>query len=196
VTEDLSIVEAYADEAHDSIGQMRKYGGLPYKTHPQAVRVRVARHVPGYLPEAMALLHDVFEDVRSHEKWRDTERYGLIEIARLFGDDVSEGVWHLSNEYTHAAYPHFNSAKRAELEAVRLGKTADHPLGFFIQSVKLADVIENMLTLPWREDLSFAKFFARKSFNLSKVLTRGHRNLQDELGVIFDYLMNHGVFTP
>lgn len=191
--EDLTAVEAYADAAHDSIRQFRKYPlkGVrdPYKTHPRAVRKRVAKYVPGYVPEGAALVHDVDEDVR-----KLNPIYGLHSIRQYFGPDIHEVAFHLTNVYTTEAYPTINALNRAKMEADRLDEAGDTRLGFFIHSVKLADVIENMSSLPWEEDPGFAKFFATKSRDLFTVLTRGHRGLQDELGAIFQGLHNSAIF--
>lgn len=53
---------AFQIAAHSAVGQVRKYGGEPYYTHPNAVAAMVAQHGGDADEICAALLHDVIED--------------------------------------------------------------------------------------------------------------------------------------
>ena len=54
--------KAFATQAHASIDQRRKYTGLPYIVHPEAVAELVEATGAGPEVVAAAWLHDVVED--------------------------------------------------------------------------------------------------------------------------------------
>ena len=99
----------FADDAHSSIGQLRKYTHTPYIVHPLAVAATVAtvKHTPEQL--AAALLHDVVEDTP----------VGIDEIGERFGPVVREYVWFL----TDVSRPEDgNRARRKALDRAHIAK--------------------------------------------------------------------------
>lgn len=76
----------FARKAHH--GQIRKYSGVPYVTHPAEVSRLVAQRTDDSRLIAAAYLHDTMEDCGVS--------YG--EIARLFGEMVADIVSSLTND--------------------------------------------------------------------------------------------------
>ena len=69
----------FAHEAHDSIGQKRKYSGEPYWVHTDAVAEKVAAIGGTEVMVAAAHLHDVLEDVTPLDK---TGRFNYDTIVK------------------------------------------------------------------------------------------------------------------
>ncbi len=86
---DATLIEraaAFARKAHQ--GQTRKYSGIPYVTHPEAVAHLVAERTDKPELIAAAYLHDTMEDCG----------VSCGEIAGLFGAEVAEIVSSLTND--------------------------------------------------------------------------------------------------
>lgn len=123
----------YGREAHDSIGQKRKYTGLPYWVHTEAVALQVAQF-GGSLDEVIAaLLHDVLEDVTPLNR-----KYNIREILIRFGNSVARMVMELTDVYTPIAYPNINRATRKFLEAARLQSVYSDS-----KKIKACDLLDN-----------------------------------------------------
>jgi (p)ppGpp synthase/HD superfamily hydrolase len=70
-------------------GQVRKYTGEPYMTHPEAVYRLVSDHLGVAMTDTIgvsAILHDVVEDTSAT----------IEEVLELFGETVAEYVWYLT----------------------------------------------------------------------------------------------------
>lgn len=116
----------FAQQAHDAVGQVRKYTGLPYWTHPWQVAVTLASDLgrfpgggpdKGYTHEQMiiaAVLHDVVEDTKITN----------AEIDMAFGPSVAVLVDDLTHRFTKEAFPHLNRAERKAHEAERIKATS------------------------------------------------------------------------
>jgi (p)ppGpp synthase/HD superfamily hydrolase len=149
---------AFAKSAHESIGQMRKYSGEPYIVHPRAV-AEIVRGVP-HTSEmiAAAYLHDVVEDTP----------VTLDEVRAEFGDAVAE----LVDWLTDVSRP--GDGNRQTRKAIDLEHTAKAPPQ--AKTIKLADLIDNSLTISQR-DPGFWPVYRREKLALLEVLKDGDPTL-------------------
>ncbi len=150
---------AFAKTAHVSIGQTRKYTGEPYIVHPIAV-AEIVRSVP-HTPEmiAAAYLHDVVEDTP----------VTIEEIRAAFGDKVAE----LVDWLTDVSWPgDGNRRTRRELD---LKHTAKAPPA--AKTIKLADLIDNSLTIAKHDRRGFWPIYRAEKLALLEVLKDGDKTL-------------------
>jgi len=141
--------ELFAVEAHQ--GQVRKYTGLPYVTHPFAVAeiVKTVDHTEEMI--IASLLHDTVED---------TDVY-LFQIARLFGVDVSVLVYYTSEV---SQKHHGNRAVRKAMDREHYARgPADS------QTIKVADLIHNAGSIK-KYDPKFWKVFREEKRALLNAL--------------------------
>jgi len=134
--------EAIAFAAMAHAGQVRKYIGLPYITHP--IEVMTILHDHRVRDEAMlcaAALHDVVED---------TGR-AITSIIIHFGDDVGRLVDGLTDKYP--AGTGGNRAERKRKERERIAGTSMR-----CQAVKYADLISNTSSIV-AHDPDFARVY-------------------------------------
>ena len=151
--------ELFARAAHGAVGQIRKYTGEPYVTHP----IRVMSLVKTVLkdPDALAaaLLHDVIEDTEITEN----------EIYAEFGPDVTSMVAALSDP------PKVNGIQsrkaRKALDRDRLSKASAS-----VQTIKVADMIDNTESIV-AHDPHFAKVYLEEKRLLLDVLTKADTGL-------------------
>ena len=113
----------FAEKAHR--GQVRKYTGEPYITHPAAVAEIVKKVGGDSNMIAAAYLHDVIEDCGITKE----------EIESLFDADVANLVDELSYK---AGMVMGNRAVRKEFERKRITTISDRA-----KTIKLADLIHN-----------------------------------------------------
>lgn len=166
----------FSHQAHDAIGQKRKYTGEPYWVHTDAV-AKLTMDI--FLPTdgtfdgnfkradtaiAAAYLHDVLEDVAPTLP----ETFGLARIIDHFGPEVAKLVVELTHIYTKEAYPKLKRAERKRLEAERLGTISDDG-----QTIKLLDFVDNTKSIV-AEDPEFAKVYLAEKKEALTFLTRGH----------------------
>ena len=124
---DLSLARGFAELAH--AGQVRKYLGTPYVTHPIAVSRLVARFGGDKPMQVAALLHDTVEDT-------DIEH---ADVLRAFGPDVAA----LVQDLTDLSRP--EDGNRAQRKAIDLQHTAQaSPRA---KSIKCADLIHNTASI-------------------------------------------------
>lgn len=137
----------FAKAAHESViredgglGQLRKYSGLPYITHPQAVAAYVKKYVKSYTVWDImaALLHDVVEDTP----------VTIEEIYEAFGVEVGDRVAGL----TDVSKPEDgNRAFRKEKDCLH---TLEQPV--YVRNVKLADIYHNHFSMLAEAPSGFA----------------------------------------
>ncbi len=148
----------YAKEAHEEIGQMRKYTGEPYIVHPAAVAKLVSTVTNDREMICAAWLHDVVED---------TNRT-LEDIEREFGSGIAELVENL----TDVSKP--EDGNRKIRKAIDLKHTrAASPRA---KTVKLADLIDNSKTIT-KYDPKFSKVYMAEKRMLLEVLGEGDSKL-------------------
>lgn len=141
--------------AHGAKGQVRKFSGLPYSTHPQAVLQILLEHYPLATPEtrAAALLHDVIEDT----DWT------LDALAEIFGDRVARLVFGLTN----VKVPGMNRAEQKRHDAARLAAQE-----WTVKLIKLCDRLHNLPDII-ANDPSHAKVYVPETRFLLDTALRG-----------------------
>jgi (p)ppGpp synthase/HD superfamily hydrolase len=140
--------------AHGGRGQVRKYTGEPYVTHPQEVARLVQTVTSDEEIVAAALLHDVVEDT-------DVD---LQTIRAFFGERVASLVGGLTD------VSKLGEGNRASRKAIdRAHTAAQHP---DVMTIKLADLIDNTKSIV-KYDPKFAKTYLEEKRLLLEVLGRG-----------------------
>lgn len=148
----------YAEKAHE--GQMRKFSGLPYFSHPKGVAGLIEEVRTSESLVIASLLHDVIED---------TDRtYG--DIVDLFGYKIADLVLELTSD---------------PIEQKKLGKKIYLGIKMVNMSndallVKLADRLHNILYL--QEDIVPMKFII-KYYKETRFLMQ---HLKDERSLLGD----------
>ncbi len=161
-----SVKEAYAwaSAAHGSIGQLRKYGVVPYIVHPFRVfQLLVGFGVTNKDILIAALLHDVIEDV-----FPKNPVYSRDAILQKFGAAVLVLVDELTDVYTSEAYPKLNRKERKALESDRLANISNDGL-----KIKLGDYLDNTSDITMN-DPEFARhvYLPEKMATLIKIEER------------------------
>lgn len=147
----------FAVEAHNSIGQVRKYTGEPYHVHVHAVAELVATKTSDEEILAAACLHDVLEDVAP-----SMAQYGKETILQEFGERVLNLVVELTDVYTKENHPDLNRKKRKQLEAERLAQVSEDA-----KLIKRADLFDNNKSIM---GTSFEKVWLQEKAVLDSVL--------------------------
>ena len=144
----------FATAAHAAVKQVRKYTNEDYIVHPAAV-VEIVNSVPHSKEMvAAAWLHDVVEDTG----------VSLDLVRDEFGDTVADLVFWLTD---HSKPEDGNRATRKAIDRTRI---AVAPMD--AQTIKLADLIDNTLTIEAR-DPDFYRVYRREKQLLLDVLTLG-----------------------
>ncbi|MCX9155783.1 HD domain-containing protein [Niveibacterium sp. 24ML] len=164
----------FAEAAHASIDQRRKYSGEPYIVHPQRVAemLRGVPHTEAML--AAAWLHDTVEDTP----------VTLAEVEAEFGEEVAA----LVEQLTDVSRPgEGNRATRRELD--RAHTAVATPAA---KTVKLADLIDNARCII-AGDAGFARIFMAEMVLLLQVLQEGDpRLLAQATELTADYFRSQG----
>lgn len=141
-----------AAAAHE--GQVRKYTGEGYITHPMAVAETLLEYgIEDPEMHIVALLHDVVEDTE----------LTVEDVKKEFDWKVSIFV----NQLTKLELPGVPRAKRKQIEALRLAKASAR-----VQTIKYADLLHNMKSIVVH-DPKFAKVFLREARVLHDVMEDG-----------------------
>lgn len=146
----------FAKKAHE--GQVRKFTGEAYITHPVAV-ARMLYLVP-HTDSMMiaALLHDVVEDTE----------VTLEEVKKEFGEEVANYVYFLTDISKGSKAPR---AVRKDLDKLHIsGAPAE------VKSIKLADITHNAEAIA-SANKSFATMYLVEKESVLKVLTEGDETL-------------------
>lgn len=150
--------KAFATDAHERMGQVRKYTNEPYITHPAKV-VALVRRVP-HTQEmlAAAWLHDVVEDCG----------VPIREILLTFGPEVAM----LVEELTDVSKPTDGNRKvRKAMDREHSRKSCPAA-----KTIKLADLIDNTISIT-SYDPDFASVYLREKIELLPLLKEGHPKL-------------------
>lgn len=144
----------FADARHTAIGELRKYTGEEYITHPLAVADLVFSVQHTLAMRVAAILHDVVESSAAT----------LAEIEALFGQEVAE----LVREVTPASKSgDGNRARRKFID--REHYSAASPSA---KTIRLADAIHNLRTIRER-DPRFARIYIPEKRLEIEVLREG-----------------------
>jgi hypothetical protein len=148
----------FAEEAHGRIGHRRKFSGVPYSEHLQAVVRLVAEVTDDPETLAAAWLHDTVEDTPVTVK----------DIEEAFGPVLAELVM----ELTDVSRPgDGNRAVRKTIDLNHLASASPRA-----KSVKLADLIDNCKDIC-KHDPAFARVYVAEMNALLGVLKEGDRRL-------------------
>lgn len=161
--------------AHTYIGQRRKYSGVWYFTHTEAVHNTVMRFGGTKYQGAAAYLHDYREDVvtylKAHGKFIALWVFETI-YKILFPQVVRQLVIELTDIYTSEDYPVkqnpvWNRKWRKAQEAHRISQVSDAA-----KEIKLADLYDNTSSIV-NEDADFAITYLKEKHHMMKGL-RGY----------------------
>lgn len=159
----INTASTFAKEAHDSIGQRRKYTGEPYHVHLERVANIVATVTNDAEIIAAAWLHDIIEDVAPKNNQFDHKA-----IRQNFG----ERVLRLVLEVSDVSKPEDgNRSQRKAHDRAHLAKAS--PDG---KTIKLADLIDNLSDIS-QHDQHFARVFRKEAILLLPDLAAGNANL-------------------
>jgi guanosine-3',5'-bis(diphosphate) 3'-pyrophosphohydrolase len=148
----------FAAHRHDSISQKRKYSGLPYWHHTEAVANIVASITDDVSMVVAALLHDTVEDTPT----------SIEEIREIFGERVSS----LVSDLTDVSRPSDgNRATRRAIDREHTAKASNDA-----KTIKLADLIHNTDDIC-KADANFAKVYMNEKRQLLEVLKEGDGTL-------------------
>lgn len=152
--------------------QKRKYTGEPYYTHLLSVADRVDPYKSSGYETEIALCHDLIEDTECSLAELSSK---LLSLGYNVEEDevILAGVNDLTDKYTHEKYPSLNRAQRKALEGSRIIKSS--PIA---QTVKYADIIDNMLSLA-EHDPDFARVYAREVNGYLPKINQGNRELYE-----------------
>jgi (p)ppGpp synthase/HD superfamily hydrolase len=142
----------FATKMHE--GQVRKYTGEEYITHPVAVADLVEEYLDekGYSEEdvmmaiQVALLHDTVEDTEAT----------MEDIEAEFGADIAKGVWFLTKTPDYVG----NRAFRKQLCEARLREAPE-----IIRIIKTCDMFHNSLSIE-EHDPKFWNLFKEETVSL------------------------------
>lgn len=147
--------DAFADRAHHSMRQIRRYTGEPYIVHPRRVAAMVQVVTDDEEVIAAALLHDVVEDTP----------VSLEQVEQEFGKRVASFV----DDLTDISTP--NDGNRATRKAIDREHTRrSQPES---KTIKLADLIDNARSIT-EHDPEFALVYLREKELLLEVLGDGN----------------------
>lgn len=144
----LERADAMMSAAHRSIGQLRRYGELPYEVHPRSVKNLAATVCDDEEILIAALFHDILEDVTPKNPV-----YNLEWMTREFGPRVADYVVELTDVFTYGDWPNLNRLQRKQRERERYAAMSSGA-----KVVKLADIICN-LNDTRADDEGFARMF-------------------------------------
>lgn len=171
---DIELAEIVCIVAHKSIGQVRKYTGVPYHTHPFSVADRVSQVTGSKNTIIAALLHDVVEDTE----------LDLKDIEAIFGPNVTS----LVEQVTDVSKPEDgNRAVRKKIDRAHISKASPEA-----KTIKLADLIDNTEFI-YEHDPKFAKVYMEEKRKLLEVLHEGDQRLfKKAKGIVDNYFQgNH-----
>lgn len=151
----------FCKNAHDSVGQRRKYTNEPYWVHPIEVMQIVKRAGGTEAQQIAALLHDTVEDTN----------VTLEEITAEFGGEVAKLVEMLT-DVSRPSDGNRAKRKQLDLEHTRLASPE-------AKTIKLADLISNSRSIK-EHDPGFAAIYFKEKERLLEVLTEGNQTLLAE----------------
>tara|TARA_R110000772_G_scaffold19671_1_gene54873 strand:+ start:153 stop:656 length:504 start_codon:yes stop_codon:yes gene_type:complete len=142
----------FATKMHE--GQVRKYTGEAYITHPVAVADLVEAYLDkkGFSEEEVmmaiqvAILHDTVEDTVAT----------MEDIEALFGPEIAKGVWFMTKTPDYVG----NRKFRKELCEMRLREAPE-----IIRILKTCDMFHNSLSIE-EHDPKFWKTFKEETVSL------------------------------
>ncbi len=151
---------AFATKAH--AGQVRKYSGEPYITHPIAVANLLSGDKFTDELRVAAILHDVVEDTDVTNS----------DIEKAFGPRVAVMVW----ELTDVSRPqHGNRVARKRVDREHLSRAS-----YEAQTIKCADLLDNARSIR-KHDAPFWVIFRQECLALLDVMPRADGELKQRV---------------
>jgi (p)ppGpp synthase/HD superfamily hydrolase len=162
----LETIKDFANKAHGD--QKRRYTPDKYVVHPIRVMELCKEYTNDVTVLAAALLHDVLEDTA-------VDKNAMLQFLMTVMDEKNVRrtlalVIELTDVYIKADYPSWNRRKRKEAETVRLERA-----GREAQTIKYADIIDNIRELPQDDDFSIV--FLKECKSLLKRMNKGNLEL-------------------
>lgn len=162
-----------AHEAHNAIGQRRKYTLEPYWFHTDEVADIVLEYGGTEDQIIAAHLHDYREDVV--KKLIEEKRFSDLAVFEnryiQFGPQVGLYVVELTDVFIRENFPHWNRAKRKQMERERIAQTSPES-----KTIKLADLCSNTKSII-KHDKDFAVTYIKEKIELLPVLKEGNSKL-------------------
>lgn len=165
-SEELKDARDFCRQAHDSIGQKRKYSGEPYWHHTE----KVAELVYGFCHDKVSqpLLNQMIKAAAAHDLIEDitpcNPTYSEDYIFSKLGIESFAMVKDLTDVFTKENFPGKNRASRKELEANRLSMI---PTASKI--IKLCDMLDNTKDIT-SQDKGFAKVYISEKLVILKLM--------------------------
>ena len=153
--------ELFAKNAHDMIGQKRKYTGEPYWHHCERVAYLVSTVSSDENMIAAAWLHDVIEDVVPEEPQL------AIELRYIFGDDIYRLVWELTDVSEKSDG---NREARKAIDRQHIANAS-----YDAKVVKCADLIDNTSSIA-KHDKDFARVYLNEKAKLLEAMITTKQN--------------------
>lgn len=153
--------------AHEAVGQKRKFSGLPYYTHPQAVVRILEEHEPGMPLPAIcaAYLHDTVEDTK----------VSIYTLRELFGDRCAALVRGLTN----VKVPGMNRAEQKRHDAARIAREC-----YDVKIIKLCDRLHNLPDIIENDPAHARVYVPETRYLLDTALVGVHDVLWNKLDTI------------
>ena len=150
----------FADQAHD--GQLRKFTGLPYISHPMEVMQIVRGVTSDDDILAAAVLHDVIEDCD----------VTFSDLMLEFNERVATLVYQVTNAADAADGDRI--ARAYINRAVMANASAD------AQTIKLADIISNLssIDIALECDPAWTRMYLEEKIDMINVLNNGNQALK------------------
>jgi (p)ppGpp synthase/HD superfamily hydrolase len=167
MTNTSMIASAYEIAGRVHSGERRKGNGEPYVNHPMRVAKMVSDSIDSPEATAAAVLHDVFENVKSSEL-----KSLKMEVLESCGKRVFDLVSGVTDGNDIAHLPRL---ERKTIQANRYA-TAEHE----IKIIKMSDQIDNIETLPEVKDAK-SEEFARSLATCSIIVVRACADADPEL---------------
>lgn len=159
------LVDVIEDAKNAHNGQVRKYSGIPYITHPARVAGRCQLLGMGLELQAIAWLHDAIEDTSlSYEA-----------IKRSYGVFIAEGV-HLLSSHSKIIN---STGSREQKKLIDLGKIACLPP--YIMEIKCIDRIDNLMSLASEINANTRDFCQTYTFESRRLLDIFKNNVTKSL---------------
>jgi len=164
----ILIAARFAAQAHQ--GQVRKYTGVPYISHPSRIAGRMASHDEATETRVMAaFLHDTIEDT-----WVTYD-----DIAVPFGECVADMVGELTDPTSPGLGDAFKGVPRAQRKAAMRAAIAGASRGARI--LKLLDRIDNLREMPLTPPNKYIRMYLEESRLLAEAIGDCDSQLKSEL---------------
>ncbi len=152
----------FANAAHQSVGQLRKYTEEPYIVHPHEVASIVSAFGAPMEVLQAAYLHDVLEDTPVTPS----------DLRGCFGEVVCDLVVQLTDVSTPA------DGVRAQRKALDHAHSARGSA--WAQTIKCADIYSNVKSIV-QHDPKFAAFYVVEKLDQIAGLVRAHAHLREHV---------------